>query len=114
MFGKAPRSYAYDRAGYSRENIDELRRRGVRHVGLAPRGRCPWPVEGRIKERLVRERAQIEGGIGTIKASRYGFNRPLVRSVEAMVTCGQRAVLGFNLNKLVRQLAAREEVALAG
>ena len=36
LFGKAPRSYAYDRAGHSERNIDRLREIGVRDVGLAP------------------------------------------------------------------------------
>ena len=31
-----------------------------------------------------------------------------------MGACGQRAVLGFNLNKLIRQIAARDELVLAG
>jgi hypothetical protein len=31
-----------------------------------------------------------------------------------MGVCGQRAVLGFNLNKLVRGFAKRKEVALVG
>ena len=31
-----------------------------------------------------------------------------------MGACGQRAVLGFNLNKLIRELAARNEVPLVG
>jgi len=31
-----------------------------------------------------------------------------------MGTCGQLAVLGFNLNKLARGLAAKRELRLAG
>jgi hypothetical protein len=33
-------------------------------------------------------RAKVEGGIGTIKAPRYGFNRPAARS--APMTVGRR------------------------
>ena len=47
LCGKAPRSYAYDRGGYSEENIERLRELGVREVGLAPRGQAKWQVEGR-------------------------------------------------------------------
>ncbi len=114
LFGKAPKSYAYDRAGYSRKNVIELRKKGVKQVGLAPLGQAAWEVSEPIKEKLIKERARVEGGIGAIKSNRYGFNRPAARSAEMMGACGQRAVLGFNLNKLVREMAKRNEVALAG
>ncbi len=68
----------------------------------------------RVKEKLVNERAQVEGSIGAVKSGRYGFNRPTVRSVEMMGVCGQRAVLGLNLNKLIRGIAARREMVLQG
>ncbi len=113
-FGKAPRAYAYDRAGWSEANVEALRELGVKEVGLAPQGRAQWRVRGKIKEKLVSERAQVEGGIGTIKRGKYGFNKPDARSVPTMGMCGQRAVLGFNLNKLVRELAARKEIVLVG
>src|SRR6266851_4255145 len=114
LFGEAPRAYAYDRAGHSRQNVAELKALGVRQVALAPRGRTQWAVSGRVRERLVKERAEIEAGIGAVKSGRYGFHRPAARSVAMMGACGQRAVLGFNLNKLVRQIAARDELALVG
>jgi len=114
LFGKPPEAYAYDRAGHSQQNVCELKARGVKHVGLAPRGQVQWEVDGAIKEKLVRERAQVEGGIGAIKNGRYGFNRPAARSAAMMGVCGQRAVLGLNLNKLARGLAAREGMVLVG
>jgi IS5 family transposase len=114
LFGKPPQSYAYDRGGYSEQNIRELKAKGVNHVGLAPRGQAPWAVRGAIKEKLIWERAQVEGGIGAIKNGRYGFNRPAARSAAMMAVCGQRAVLGLNLNKLVRGLAGRKGMALVG
>lgn len=114
IFGKAPRSYAYDRAGHSQKNIARLRSMGVRDVGLAPRGRTQWAVKGRIKENLIRERTLVEGSIGTIKSLKYGFNRPAARSAAMMGMCGQRAVLGLNLTKLVRGVAEQRGMALAG
>lgn len=113
LFGKAPRGYAYDRGGYSADNVEQLRKVGVRDVGLAPRGRAPWAVVGKVKDRLIRERAMVEGVIGTIKCPKYGFNRPAARSAAMMGVCGQRAVLGLNLTKLVRGVAKRQEGALA-
>src|SRR5262249_26454824 len=66
-FGEAPRAYAYDRAGWTGSNVDELKNLGVSSIGLAPRGRSEWLVSGRTKEKLISARAQVEGGIGTIK-----------------------------------------------
>lgn len=113
LFGKAPRAYAYDRAGHSAENVASLRKLGVRDVGLAPRGRTSWAVKGRVKEQLIRERTLVEGSIGTIKGQKYGFNHPAARSAAMMGVCGQRAALGFNLTKLVRGIAERRRVRLA-
>jgi len=114
QFGTAPRAYAYDRGGWSASNVMELRRLGVKDIGLAPRGRADWLVTEKVKEKLVSERAQVEGGIGTIKSGRYGFNKPAARSTATMGGCGQRAVLGHNLNKLLRGLAARRGIVLIG
>jgi len=114
LFGKAPRAYAFDRGGYSTENLATLKKLGVREVGLAPRGRTPWAVTQSVRERLVKERAKVEAGIGTIKCPRYGFNRPAARSSAMMGACGQRAVLGFNVNKLIRELGARHGVPVVG
>jgi hypothetical protein len=114
LFGKAPKAYAYDRAGSSEKNVDELKSMGVSHVGLAPRGKAKWEVSGKIKDKLVSERAQVEAGIGTIKSRKYGFNRPAARSAAAMGVCGQRSVLGFNLNKLMNGLAERRKLVLVG
>jgi hypothetical protein len=114
LFGKAPLAYAYDRGGYSAENVSTLKKLGVKDVGLAPRGRTQWSVSGPVRDRLVRERAMVEAGIGTIKSPRYGFNRPAARSEAMMGACGQRAVLGFNTNKLIRELAGRKGMTLNG
>jgi hypothetical protein len=113
LFGKAPRGYAYDRGGYSTQNVERLGKLGVRNIGLAPRGRAPWEVQGKVRDRLIRERALVEGSIGTIKCSKYGFNRPAARSAAMMGLCGQRAVLGLNLTKLHRGAAEKRGIALA-
>jgi len=114
LFGKPPKAYAYDRGGWSEANVTALKELGVAHVGVAPRGKAKWSVTGKMKDKLVSERAQVEGGIGTLKAAKYGFNRPAAKSAAAMGVCGQRSVLGFNLNKLMNGLAGRRGVALVG
>jgi len=113
LFGRAPTAYAYDRAGHSAANVEKLRKLGVRHIGLAPRGRAAWEVEGATKRRLVSERVRVEGSIGTLKSRRYGFNRPRARSEAMMGVCGQRAVLGMNLTKMAKGLAERGGFQLA-
>jgi hypothetical protein len=113
LFGKVPRAYAYDRAGHSTKNVEDLRKLGVRDVGLAPRGRTAWQVDGRVREKLISERALVEGSIGTLKSPKYGFNRPSARSIAMMGVCGQRAVLGLNLTKLLRGVAQKRGLALA-
>ncbi len=67
-----------------------------------------------MRQELVNERAQVEGGIGTLKCWKYGFNRPAAKSMTAMGICGQRATLGHNLNKFVRGLAERQRMVLVG
>ena len=114
LFGKPPTAYAYDRGGWSKANVAALKKKGVKEVGLAPRGKAQWKVSAATKKKLVSERAQVEGGIGTIKHAKYGFNRPAARSARMMGFCGQSATLGFNLNKLVRELAKKEKVQLVG
>ncbi len=64
--------------------MTELKRLGVKDIGLAPRGRSHWLVPEKVKAKLVSERAQVEGGIGTIKCGKYGFNKPSARSVTTM------------------------------
>lgn len=67
-------------------------------------------VRGQLKHELIRERALVEGSIGTIKRQRYGFNRPAAQSLAMMGVCGQRAVLGFNLGKLVRGIGHKRRL----
>jgi hypothetical protein len=105
LFGQAPNRYAYDRGGFSHAAVAALKSKGVRHVALAPTGKVAWAVSSTMRRRMVRERAMVEGGIGAVKSSRYGFNRPAARSTKMMAVSGQLAVLGFNLNKLVRETA---------
>ena len=86
---------------------------GITNVGIAPTGNTEWSVPAKMRARIVRERAQVEGGIGTIKTSRYGFNKPNAKSTSAMAQCGQRAILGFNLRKLAREVASAQKIMMA-
>jgi hypothetical protein len=103
--GKAPQVFGFDRGGFSKKNIKIAQKMGVIHVGIAPQGKAAWAVSDSMAEKIKRERAQVEGCIGTIKSPVYGFNKPNARSVRAMGTYGQRAILGFNVRKLIREQA---------
>jgi hypothetical protein len=105
MYGVVPEVYGFDRGGYSKKNIKDAKKMGVKHVGIAPAGKAKWDVSEKMAEKIRRERAQVEGCIGTIKSAIYGFNKPNARSVRAMGTYGQRAILGFNMQKLIREQA---------
>lgn len=102
-FGEVPPIYGFDRGGYSQTNIRKAKTLGVKHVGIAPTGKARWAVSASMAERIKRERAQTEGCIGTVKGARYGFNKPDARSTQAMETYGHRAILGFNMRKLLRE-----------
>lgn len=104
LFDKVPRTFGFDRGGYSLANIKRAKGLGVRHVGIAPTGKAPWVVSETRAEAIRRERAQVEGVIGNVKSKKFGFNKPNARSMRAMETCGHRAFLGFNLCKMVREL----------
>lgn len=106
-----PDDYGYDRGGYSTSNIKKIKKQGVKNVGIAPAGKAQWAVSERVAERIRRERAQVEGCIGSIKSPIYGFNKPNARSVEAMKTYGHRAIFGFNMRKLVREQIKMELAA---
>jgi len=100
LFGSSPKTFGYDRGGDSDSNIKFAKKSGVKHVGIAPRGKKEWPVSQKMAEQIRCERAQVEGSIGTIKSSRYGFTKPRAFSTAALERCGHRAILGFNLRKM--------------
>jgi hypothetical protein len=105
IFGKAPRVFGFDRGGDSATNVKRAKKLGVKQVGIAPKGKKDWSVSERMQDRIRRERAQVEGSIGTIKTRRYGFNRPNARSKAAMARCGHKAIFGFNMRKMVTMQA---------
>lgn len=101
LFQNPPKVFGFDRGGDSHANIQFAKGMGVKHIGIAPRGKKKWQVGDRVKNRILCERARVEGSIGTIKSSKYGFTKPKAFSSEAMERCGHRAILGFNLRKMV-------------
>ena len=78
------------------------------NVGIAPTGKRDWEVSKTKKTEVQSERARIEASIGNIKKPIYGFNKPDAKSVPAMESCGQRAFIGHNLHKLLREMKKLE------
>lgn len=104
LFGEAPKTFGFDRGGYSKANLKKAKKLGVKNVGIAPTGKTPWSVSEKMSEVIRRERAQVEGVIGNLKSKKYGFNKPNVISAVAMEMSGHRSCLGFNLCKALRKL----------
>ncbi len=102
-FGEVPETYGFDRGGYSKGNIKKMKKLGIKHIGIAPKGKADWEIS-KTKQKVVKPaRAQVEGVIGTIKSNKYKFNKPGARSITAMESCGHRSILGSNLTKLMKE-----------
>ncbi|MBK8203548.1 MAG: hypothetical protein IPK68_14890 [Bdellovibrionales bacterium] len=104
LFGEAPKAFGFDRGGYSKTNIKKAKKLGVKHVGIVPTGKAKWSVSDKMSQVIRRERALVEGVIGSVKSKKYGFNKPNVKSTVAMEMSGHRSCLGFNLCKALRKL----------
>jgi hypothetical protein len=107
--------FSYDRGGWSTKNGQELKKEGVQKVGIQPKGRARWLVHGTDRKQVLRERANMEGRIGNLKTTKYGFNKPKARKFTTLQMAGQRSILSFNLNKMMRDIrtaAMKEQLAL--
>lgn len=102
LFGCAPAEYGYDRGGWSQKHIEEIKELGVKRVAIHPKGKAKWKVSDRCRSRMIRERAQVEGKIGTTK--HYGLNKPEAKTVGGMHRCARRAELRFNLTKFLKDM----------
>ncbi len=99
-----PELFVFDRGGSSEENRETLQDAGVKKVGIQPKGKAPWLVHGQDRKTVATERAMMEGRIGSLKSDKYKFNKPKERKTSTVRASGQRAVVSFNLNKLMRDL----------
>jgi hypothetical protein len=112
IFGEAPKDFGFDRAAWSKEHKEEIRGLGVRNVAIAPKGQARWEVGPRVKDRMVRERAQIEGKIGTMK--RYGLNKSEARVPVRVRMSALRAGLCLNLRRFAKDVRAAGMAQAAG
>lgn len=112
-FGRAalPELAVYDRGGWSQENVSQLKKSGIKKIGIQPKGRARWRVHGKDRKRVMLERAAIEGKIGTLKTS-YGMNKPRERRSDTVLAVGPKSILSFNLNKMMRDVSAEKKKAV--
>ena len=103
IFGSPPKDFGFDRAAWSAEHKKEIRNLGVRNLAIAPKGKSQWEVGPRVKDRMVRERAQIEGKIGTMK--RRGLNKSEARLSSRVRMSAFRAGLSLNLRRFAKDIA---------
>lgn len=103
IFGEPPRDFGFDRAAWSAEHKKEIRNLGVRNVAIAPKGKAKWDVGPRVQDRMIRERAQIEGKIGTMK--RRGLNKSEAKLSSRVRMSALRAGLSLNLRRFAKDVA---------
>ena len=108
LFGKAPVEYGYDRGGWSEKHIEKIEKLGVKRIGIAPKGKAKWKVSKQCQNRITKERAQVEGKIGTIK--NYGFNKPNAKTISGMERSAHRSGIRFNITKLVKDMSSMKVI----
>ena len=112
IFGTAPKDFGFDRAGWSQEHKDQIKKLGVRNVAIAPKGKSKWDVGPRVKDRMTRERAQIEGKIGNMK--RKGLNKSEARLNNRVRISALRSALCQNLHRFAKDIKASAMISEAG
>lgn len=109
-FGEVPENFVYDRGADSKKNKTFLGEVGVENICIFPKGRRKMDVPPEVLEMARRERSLNEASIANLKSKKYNFTKPRARSQHACDHKGFSAMLGFNLNLLLRDLGAAMEV----
>lgn len=108
IFGQAatPELVVYDRGASDVTTEKELAKEGVHKIGIQPKGKKEWLVAEADQKEVLSHRGKTEGVIGSLKSKRYDFNKGRQRSNQSLQASGHRAILGLNLNNLMRDLMA--------
>lgn len=104
IFGKAPKDFGFDRAAWSEDHKKAIKQKGVKNVAIAPKGQAKWNVGPRVQKKMVQERAQVEGKIGTMKMN-YGFNKSKAKTNSGVQRSALKAALCFNLKRFAKDIA---------
>lgn len=100
IFGeKILKSCGSDKGYYSTCNVKALENR-IEELAIQIPGNVKKQID--INQELINRRAGIEPLIGHVK--KYGLEKSKMKSDESTLASGYRAVLGFNLNQLTRDL----------
>jgi hypothetical protein len=103
-FGEVPESFVYDRGADSKKNNNFLKEIGVENICIFPKGRRKMNVTPDVLKMAQRERSLNEASIANLKSKKYNFTKPRARSQHACAHKGFSAMIGFNLNNLLRDL----------
>lgn len=108
IFGQeaTPELVVYDRGGSDATTEKTLALEGVEKIGIQPKGKKAWSVAEDDQQEVMSHRGKTEGVIGALKSKRYDFHHGRQRSNESLRAAGQSAILGLNLNNLMRDLTA--------
>lgn len=113
VLGKMPKMFVYDRGGDEETNHRLLKQAKVKKDCIFRKGKGKMDVGPRVFTSAKRGRALSEAAIATIKCGKYNFNKPRAKSGEACITKGQMAILGANVNRLIRDLRGDVQIAVA-
>lgn len=108
--GEVPESFIYDRGADSKKNSVFLDEVGVENICIFPKGRRKMDVPPAVLEMARRERSLNEASIANLKSNKYNFTKPRARSPDTCDHKGFSAMLGFNLNLLLRDLGSAMEI----
>ncbi len=112
IFGQVPENFIFDRGADSKKNIKFLEEIGVENICIFPKGRRKMEVSPEVLAMARSERSLNEASIAILKSKKYNFTKPRARSSETCVHKGFLAMLGFNLNNLLRDLSSSMELKL--
>ena len=108
-----PRMLVYDRGGSAAKTGQKLRQEGVKKVGSEPVGQAVWSIAVADQPKVKSQRAKTEGSIGALKSPKYAFNHGRQRTDQSLVATGQWALVGLNVNKLMRDIVGKDQKAPA-
>lgn len=104
LFGPtAVQSVGTDKGYYSHKGVKELGRLGINTDGVQRSANVKNQVDPAVAMPLRNRRAGIEPLIAHVK--KFGLGKSRYKSDAATLQSGYRAVMGFNLHQLKRQLA---------
>lgn len=109
-FSEVPENFIYDRGADSKKNLNFLEDVGVENICVFPKGRRKMDVPSSVLEMARRERSLNEASIAILKSKKYNFTKPRARSPLTCDHKGFSAMLGFNLNLLLRDLGSAMEI----